>query len=222
MAQATAGRPDDRTTRARLRDAAIELVAQNGSSALSARRVAKRAGVSAGLVTHHFGSMDGLQHECDEHVVAVIRDGKTEAMSAGVSLDPLAAARDAPVGPLVAYLAQRLSDHSPAVAELVDEMVCDAEVYIERGVASGMLTPTEEPRRRAAYLVLSSLGSLVLHEHVRRLLGVDLMAADLNVDPQLPAYVRTTYDVIGSGIFTDEFSQQVRERLNTKEEDHHD
>lgn len=222
MAQATAGRPDDRTTRARLRDAAIELVAQDGSSALSARRVAKGAGVSAGLVTHHFGSMAGLQHECDEHVVAVIREGKTKAMSAGVSLDPLAAVRNTSAGPIVAYLAQRLGESSPAVAELVGEMVRDAEVYIERGVASGMLTPTDEPRRRAAYLMLSSLGSLVLHEHVRRLLGVDLMAADLSSDPNLPAYVRTTWDVIGRGIFTDEFSQQVRKRLLTEEENTHD
>jgi hypothetical protein len=130
--------------------------------------------------------------------------------------------RDTQVGPVVAYLAQRLSDHSPAVAELVDEMVRDAEGYIEAGVTSGMLTPTDEPRRRAAYLTLSSLGSLVLHEHVRRLLGVDLMAADLTDDPHLPAYVRTTYDVIGSGIFTDEFEQQVATRLRYDEENTHD
>ena len=37
---------DDRTTKARLRDAAVELVAEGGTKALSARAVADRAGLA--------------------------------------------------------------------------------------------------------------------------------------------------------------------------------
>src|SRR5674476_1121889 len=62
--------PDDRSTKARIRDAAIDCVAEHGVAATPARRVAAAAGVSTGLVIHHFGPMEGLRSECDEYVAA--------------------------------------------------------------------------------------------------------------------------------------------------------
>src|SRR5665647_3386084 len=113
--------PDDRSTKARIRDAAIDCVAEHGVAATTARRVAAAAGVSTGLVIHHFGSMEGLRSECDEYVAAAIRRRTTESMSAG--LDPLAALRDADPGPLMSYLVRVLAEDSPSVNALVDESV---------------------------------------------------------------------------------------------------
>lgn len=193
----------DRTTRARIRDAAIELVARHGTSELSARRVAEAAGVSPGSVIHHYGSMDGLRAACDEYVAEIIREQKTHATSEGPGLDVLAALRGARFGTLTAYLAAVLSEDSPAVSRLVDDLVSDAVEYIEQGVASGMLRPSSDPHGRAVILVLWSLGGLVLNRHLIRLLGVDLTDPDIATSPDIARYVAPVYDILGRGVFTD-------------------
>lgn len=204
---------DDRTAKARIRDAAVAVIADRGTPALTARRVAERADVSPGLVNHHYGSMDGLQRACDQHVAALIREAKTAAVARGGALDPLAALRDRRYRPLLAYLAQRLSHGSPAVADLVDELVADAEGYMAEAVANGMVRPTEDPRGRATVLVLWSLSALVLHEHMERLLGVDPTDPEVGTDGGLARYLRPALDILGQGVLTDEVAQQLAERL---------
>jgi AcrR family transcriptional regulator len=63
--------PDDRTTRAVIRDEALRLFAERGPDAVTVRQIAAAAGVSPGLVIHHFGSKDGLRKAVDEHVLAM-------------------------------------------------------------------------------------------------------------------------------------------------------
>lgn len=193
---------DDRTAKARIRDAAISCFAESGIAATTARKVAAAAGVSPGLVIHHFGSMDGLRTACDEYVVARIRELKSDAMAAGAGFDPLAALRSQQTGPpLAKYLARTLIDESPHVADLVDEIVADAAEYSETGVATGMLTPTKYPRERAAILTMWSLGALVLHEHLDRLIGVDITEPLDN--PQAAAsYVGPALEIF-QGVFTE-------------------
>ncbi len=205
--------PDDRTTRARIRDAAIECFADHGVADTTVRKIAATAGVSPGLVIHHFGSMDGLRLACDEYVAAVIREYKEDALSSGPQLDLLAAFRNSDFGPMIGYLAQVLTDDSAAVAKLVDDLVADAEVYLEQGAESGLLRPTDNPRGRAVVMALWSLGALVLHHHMDRLLGVDLTNPNVTTDPKFADYLRPATEVMGSGIYTETFAAQVKEAL---------
>ena len=202
---------DDRTAKARLRDAAIELVAHDGIDALTARAVADAADVSPGLVAHHYGSMDGLQAACDHHVAALVREAKQDAMAQGAALDPLAALRESGTSDLLRYLARRLGQDAPAVADLVDELVEDAEGYLAKGVETGLIQPSDDPRGRAVVVVLWSLGGLVLHEHLHRLLEVDLTEPDLAEDPAFGNYARPVAELYGSGLLTPAFAAQVRE-----------
>lgn len=204
--------PDDRTVRARVRDAAIDLIAAGGVEALTARAVAERAGVSPGSVINNFGSMQGLRHACDEHVVALIRQRKADAMAAGMSFDLVGSLREADMGRLSAYLAAVMAEDSPAVAALVDEMVADAVAYSATGVQSGMLRPTDDPRGRAVILTLSGLGTLVMHRHLSRLLGVDLIAGGAGPE-SLAAYIRPLYEFYAGGLFTEEFSARATAAL---------
>lgn len=205
---------DDRSTKARIRDAAIQCIADNGFSATTARKVAEAADVSPALVIHHFGSMDALRAACDEYVTDVIRRQKSEALSSGPSLDILQALRGTEFGPLLAYVARVLTDRTPTVTQLIDDLVNDAEEYIQQGVDSGMLQPSPDPRGRAVVLTLWGLGGLVLHEHMDRLLGVDLTDPDILNDPGLVAYIRPVYEIYGSGIFTEAFAAQTTEALS--------
>ncbi|HJE59178.1 MAG TPA: TetR/AcrR family transcriptional regulator, partial [Nocardiopsis listeri] len=51
---------DDLTARARIRDAALTRFGQEGFG-VSVRAIAEEAGVSPGLVIHHFGSKEKLR-----------------------------------------------------------------------------------------------------------------------------------------------------------------
>ncbi|MEZ5184787.1 MAG: TetR family transcriptional regulator [Candidatus Nanopelagicales bacterium] len=196
---------DDRTLRARLRDAAIEIVAARGVDALTARTVAQATGVSAGSVINHFGSMAGLRQACDEYVAAEIRREKHKAMAAGTDLDVIGALREVQVAPLVGYLAAVLSEDSPAVARLVDELVDDAVGYMEQGVAAGLLEPAADERARAVVLMAWNLGALVMNRHIHRLLGVDLTAA---TGTELAPYVAPVMELYSKGLFTEAFRQR--------------
>jgi AcrR family transcriptional regulator len=192
---------DDRTTRARIRDAAIECFAAAGIAGTSIRTIAAVAGVSPGLVIHHFGSKDGLRTACDQHAAAVIRELKGNAMATGVSFDPLAALRSQASGvPINKYLARTLVDGSAQVDNLVDEIVDDAVAYMATGVETGMIKPSRYPRERAAILAIWSLGALVLHEHLERLTGVDI-TTQLTSDPKAASnYVAPALELAGGFI----------------------
>ncbi|MEA2024908.1 MAG: TetR family transcriptional regulator [Actinomycetota bacterium] len=208
---------DDRSTRARIRDAGITCIARHGIKETTARKVASIADVSPALVIHHFGSMDGLRSACDEFVATTIRDFKEKTLSTGPNLDVLAALRNAPNGPLIAYLAQVLADDSPAVARLVDGLVDDAEGYIQQGVDSGLLKPTDDPRGRAVVLTAWGLGSLVLHQHIERLLGFDLTDPDALTRPTAGAYIGPIYEIYGEGILEEPFATQVQQLFTESE-----
>ena len=204
-------RIDDRTTKARIRDAAIACFADNGLAATTVRKVAETADVSAGSVIHHFGSMEGLRAACDEHVAATIRGYKHKAMASGPTIDVLAALGDTSMGPLLGYLAAVLADDTPAVAKLVDDLVDDAEGYLQEGVAAGMLRPSIDPRGRAVVLTMWGLGALVLHQHLERLLGVDLTDPELGTSANLANYALPVYEIYGEGVTTEAFGANLQE-----------
>ena len=84
-------RPHSRETaevrRAALIGAAVASLAARGLGAASVRDVAARAGVSPGLITHHFGSFAALLAEAYRHVAAEV-DGRIEAALAAAGADP--------------------------------------------------------------------------------------------------------------------------------------
>jgi AcrR family transcriptional regulator len=194
---------DDRSTKARIRDAAIECIAEYGVAEATARRVAERADVSPGSVIHHFGSMDELRAACDRHVSAWIRRVKSEAASAGVAYDPMESLKEQADGPPVArYISQALLLRTAQMDALVDELVDDACEYMEQMVESGLMKPTSNPRGRAIVLTLWSLGGLVLAEHFERLLGVDITATPEDPTTAAP-YIAPVLEVLHDGLMTD-------------------
>lgn len=206
-------RADDRTTKARIRDAAIDCFAELGVPGTTARKIAETAGVSPGLVIHHFGSMDGLRTACDHYVASSIRRYKEEALADGPNLDVLAALRGVNAGSLVGYLAAVLNDDSPIVAKLVDDLIADAESYMEQGVQTGMIQPSADPRGRAVVLVLWSLGALVLHRHLHRILGVDLTNPGFPEGPAIGAYAGPAYEIMSEGVVTEALMARMQAAL---------
>lgn len=202
---------EDRTARARIRDAAIARFAAEGVPAANLKDIAADAGVSTPLVVHHFGSKDGLRVACDEYVAYVIRTQKTAAMQAGKGFDPLQSLRDTYEGtPIIRYLARTIADGSPHVDELVDEMLEDSLRYMADGVESGILKPAENPREQAIVLILWQLGSLALHEQAKRLLGIDL-TSDSAEDAF--KWSRLNSEILARGVINEEFYDTWRDAM---------
>lgn len=209
---------DDRTAKAKLRDAAIEIVAEGDSKDLTARGVAERAGLSAGLIRHHFGSMSELLVACDEYVAATIKRLKEDVIGGGGTFDALTVIRESDDPRLMGYLATRLSDDSPLIDHLVDVIAADAAVYMTEGVEQGLFTPTRDQRARAALLTIFTLGSLALHRHLKRLLGVDIRAADLTSQPGFADYLRTQMEIF-AGVATPDTISRYESALDALQED---
>lgn len=60
---------EDLTAKARIRNTALDLYAQYGEERISLRAVASEAGVTLGLVQHHFKTKAGLREAVDQLVV---------------------------------------------------------------------------------------------------------------------------------------------------------
>lgn len=192
--------PADNTARTRIVDAAIELFGEAGYAATSVKKVADAAGVSAGLVIHHFRSKDGLREACDRRVVELIRAAKTEAVAAMTGRGASIPIPTRYAAPLSRYLARALIDGSPHVDELIDDMIADAEVYLEPAVDAGIMTPSANPRERLVLVTIWALGGLALHRQVRRLLGADL----LDPEGDITGYLRPVMELVTQPMFAPE------------------
>ena len=89
---------DDFRAAAVIRDTAMRLFADRGAAAVTVREIAAAAGVSAGLVIHHYGSKDGLRDAVDRRAVAFFEEmigefGRLGEQGGGASLAELFAAR---------------------------------------------------------------------------------------------------------------------------------
>jgi len=169
----------DMTARARIRDAAMQLFAEQGAKAATTRAVAEAAGVTPGLVFHHFGTKQGLRDACDAYVLEYLQQGIKQALDEQGLADPGYLASVYQSAPLVLrYLARALVDGSTAAASLFDNVVALTEEYLAahppQPTASG-----SDPRAQAAVLIAMRLGMWVLHPHLARALGADSLTPEL-------------------------------------------
>ncbi|MDT2005459.1 TetR/AcrR family transcriptional regulator [Rhodococcus opacus] len=181
----------DLTTRARVRDAAITVFGNHGF-ATGVRAIATAAGVSPGLVIHHFGSKDGLRAECDEHVLRIIREQKAQAISTPGPAGAMQALADIEqYAPLVAYIVRSFQAGGGLGESLFEHMVDDTAEYLDMGVAAGRVRPSRNPQARARYLTLYNVGAMLLYLQMRADKEVPLDYAkairDLATDVTLPA-----------------------------------
>ena len=151
---------EDLTTRARIRDTAIDVFGAQGFAA-GVRSIATAAGVSPGLVNHHFGSKEGLRTACDEYVLRVIRESKTASAGPTGMMEQLARIEE--YAPLVAYIVRSFSAGGALARELFEHMVDDAVRYLDEGVRDGRFTPSRDPEARARFLTRQNVGGLLLY-----------------------------------------------------------
>jgi TetR/AcrR family transcriptional regulator, regulator of cefoperazone and chloramphenicol sensitivity len=165
--------PEDLTARARIRDAALRLFAERGIDAATIRDIAAEAGVSSGLVRHHFGSKEALRDACDAYATEHMARIREQAFVDGRLSDQAFMAAQHPTSMLLqAYLVRSMVDGSEAGAKMFEDGVRLGEQWLtDAGIESPDL------RAYATALVAAQLGVFLLHEQVSRALGVDVHTA---------------------------------------------
>src|SRR5262245_36395368 len=141
---------EDLTARARIRDAAIRLFADRGTAGTTVRDIAQAAGVSPGLLRHHFGSKEALREACDHYVLDRIVKMKEELLLDGKVANPgfLPSVHPA-ILLFYRYVTRALLDGSASAAALFDDMVVLTEQWLSKH-SPGI---TEDYRGYAAVLV---------------------------------------------------------------------
>ncbi|MBF6327309.1 TetR/AcrR family transcriptional regulator [Nocardia transvalensis] len=156
------GSADDLSTRARIRDAAIVVFGEQGFG-VGVRAIAAAAGVSPGLVNHHFGSKDGLREACDEYVRALIRQVKTDYIRKPSSRGLLEALGEiGDFAPYIAYMMRAFQAGGSLMTTLYEHLVEDVEGYLTVGIEAGTLRPPRDLKATARYLALHNGGAFFL------------------------------------------------------------
>jgi AcrR family transcriptional regulator len=201
---------EDLTARARIRDAALRLFAERGMDGATIRDIARAAGVSGGLVRHHFGSKDGLRAACDSYALDQIMQIKEQAVLDGQigSVGFMSAAHPTVLLTL-RYFARSLVDGTPAASSMFDEMVELTQAWLAQHHPGEI----SDLRGFAAIFVAMETGLLAMHDQLSRSLGADIFtpAGHLRMtrakidfysqsllSPDLAARARAVIDVLAS------------------------
>jgi AcrR family transcriptional regulator len=161
---------EDLTARARIRDAAIDLFAERGVGPATIRDIAAAAGVSSGLVRHHFGSKDGLRQACDDYAMTelaeirtrVFNEGTTDQSSFLIAIHP-AAMR------LQRYLVRSTLDTPEATSAMFARMVQVGEDWLDE---QGVHVPDQ--RAYAAVLIAMQMGMFLMADQMSTAMGTDV------------------------------------------------
>lgn len=206
--------PEDLTARARIRDAALVEFAERGFKGATLKAVADAAGVSIGLVQHHFGSKQGLQEACDAHVRDTVL-GAAGQVQDGAEVTPEFIGGMYEANELsVRYLARALVEGSPVAVALFDGGADAAERFLTQNWPEAYPPGGAEVRERAAVMAAMHLSTIVLHEHLSRRFSSDTLdRANL---PRLGMAMADVYAHLGEWI-TSGPGSRVREAVA----DHH-
>ncbi|BBG00562.1 MULTISPECIES: TetR/AcrR family transcriptional regulator [Pseudonocardia] len=209
MGDRTSTANTDLTARARIRDAALEHFAAHGVERTTIRGVATAAGVSHGLVQHHFGSKENLRRACDEYAAETIRRTKDEAGAGGMADPGFLADALRTAMPVRRYIARALIDGSPSVATLFDDEVAHIESYLADPRQTVARPRTSDLHAYAVAIAAMNFGFLALHEQLSRTLGEDTLTPEGS-----PRFFRAVLDVLAEPLFTPEFTEQSRATLD--------
>ncbi len=192
----------EKTTRTRIRNAALTLLAQVGPKATSLRKVAEAADVSAALIIHHFGSKAGLLAAIDEYAFRETErmiermlkrggdDAGIQAFAKEFSLN-----RD-----LFLYFTQSLSSNNESGAATFDRLMEMTTATFAQTDTDGLTHPSPDPIMRNILMICLDLGVLLLAPHVERHLGGDLFS-----DKNMQRWSAAEFQMLSHGIFTDAF-----------------
>lgn len=162
-------RESDLSTSARIRNAALEEFAEKGVSGTTLRGVAAAAGVSTGLVQHHFGTKAGLKQSVEQHVVDVALEtfgglvGDTSDADIWSTMGDKVTAWVAENTTSLRYLARALTDGDPSANRVFTALLMIARSqWLEPLARGGGLDPKADADWAALHVTVFNLATVLL------------------------------------------------------------
>lgn len=199
--------PEDLTAVARIRNAALEGFARDGVSATSIRDVARAAGVSPGLVQHHFKTKADLQQAVNEYVLRIAAEAYEgfEEETAGASTEELLQATGDRITafvrdnrPALLYVIRSAAAGEEAGLGIFDAFMAIVTAQIERLAAEGTLREDIDRLWTALQVVITNLGTILLEPAINRHLPAPLREPD-----QLERWNRAITSLLSHGVVKD-------------------
>jgi AcrR family transcriptional regulator len=164
----------------RIRNAALKILATHGASGTSLRAVAAAAGVSLGLVQHHFATKSGLIKAVDDYALAVVVTAITQPIP-DTTPDSVAEIGDrvtrmiAQNPDIADYVGRALTDGRPVADMIFDSLLNSGTARWHRRAERGETRPGLDLTWAAINALVLALGSLILRRHIDRHLPEPLM-----------------------------------------------
>jgi TetR/AcrR family transcriptional regulator, regulator of cefoperazone and chloramphenicol sensitivity len=159
---------EDLTAKARIRNAAMDLYAEYGEDHTSMRAIAAAAGVTVGLVVHHFGTKDRLRDAVDQLVVDYFAQAIAQAPITGTPAE-IGAARDAAVAGMLAanpavvnYLRRAVLNPNTSGGPLLERLTDLARREVTQLRAAGVASTTRPESSQVIGVMVRQLGRLFL------------------------------------------------------------
>jgi AcrR family transcriptional regulator len=184
-----------------IRQAAMRLFADRGTAAVTVREIAAAAGVSPGLVMHHYGSKNGLKEAVDRRAVAFFEEMLGEFARIGeeggsASLAELFAARLEDEPEMVEYVRRLLLDGGDAGDALFSKLFDATTAGIRSLVDAGIVRPAQDERIRTAFLLANDLSLVLLRRQIALVTGADPLTRQ-----GLAPWTAAVMDVYTGGVF---------------------
>ena len=164
---------EERSSTERIRDAALRSFATYGTSATSLRTVAAAAGVSVGLVQHHFANKAGLVKAVDDHVLGLVIAAIAPPVP-GPPADSIAemgtrVTRIVAEQPdIVDYLGHALIDGSPLGTTIFDTLAAFGIARWTQRDERAETRPDVDVTWAALNALILPLGTIILRGHIER------------------------------------------------------
>ncbi|SNY88295.1 transcriptional regulator, TetR family [Nocardia amikacinitolerans] len=159
---------EDLTAKARIRNAAMDLYAQYGAERVSLRAVAAEAGVTLGLVQHHFKTKAGLEAAVDQLIVDYFAHTVAAVPVEGDTAQ-VAAARDEAVRRMLAanpavvnYIRRAVLEPSGTRAELLESLVELTRREVIGLREAGVASTDRRESTQVVSMLIRQLGELLL------------------------------------------------------------
>jgi AcrR family transcriptional regulator len=157
----------------RIRTAALRSFATHGTSATSLRMVAAAAGVSVGLVQHHFENKAGLIKAVDDHVLGLVIAAIAPPVP-GPPADSIAEMGNrvtrivAEHPDIVDYLGHALIDGSPLGTTIFDTLAAFGIARWKQRDERAETRPHTDITWAALNALVLPLGTIILRGHIER------------------------------------------------------
>lgn len=166
----------------RLIQVAMKLFAERGFDGVTVRDLASAAGVSVGLINHHFGSKEGLREAVDRYFLSqfeeVLLEQQADAIPGEQTLDSVTDWVEDWIGRHLdewdlskAYMRRALLEGNDWGGRLFERFYQVVRTSVDRMDADGRLRPDVDRLWLPLLIMYMELGTLLLEPYVERVLG---------------------------------------------------